>query len=215
MNNSSNNIPAKHQFLTIDFEKPTDLCEIMYRNKSDKAGTHNYTIVYDFIFKHLREKSINILECGLGSNNPDIPSNMGLDGRPGASLFGWSEYFPKANIYGCDIDKDIKISDGRIKTFFCDQTKPETIKEMLDRIPEQLDIIIDDGWHVFHANKSFFENSFHKLKEGGIYVIEDVYSGHGNMYKKYLKDYGITNSVVMQLPLREALDNCLAIIFKN
>ena len=36
------------------------------------------------------------------------------------------------------------------------------------------DIIIEDGLHTFEANKCFFENSIHKVKRGGIYIIEDI-----------------------------------------
>ena len=205
----------KEQLVSLDYQTPTELCEIMSRNKSDKSGTHNYTVAYNCLFKHLRDKNINIMECGMGSTNPNIFSNMGPEGRPGASHYGWTEYFPNASVYGCDIDKDIKINEGRIKTFFCDQTKPETIKEMWDQLPQDFDIIIDDGWHVFPANQCFFENSFHKLKSGGIYIVEDMFCGNGPYYKKYFKEYGIKNCIVMQLPFRTAQDNCLVIIFKD
>jgi hypothetical protein len=205
----------KEQLTNLDYNAVTDLCSIMSRCGSDKCGTHNYTIVYDFLFKSMRYKSINILECGMGSINPNILSNMGPGGTPGASLFGWAEYFSDANIYGCDIDADIDLKQDGIKTFVCDQTKPESIKSMWDQIPVKFDIIIDDGWHVFEANKCFFENSFHKLKSGGIYVMEDVFSGNGRLYKRYLNSYGVKNNYVVQLPCKTSLDNCLAIIFKD
>ena len=39
---------------------------------------------------------------------------------------------------------------------------------------ELFDVIVDDGLHQFHANVCFFENSIHKLKDDGIFIIEDV-----------------------------------------
>ena len=36
------------------------------------------------------------------------------------------------------------------------------------------DIIIEDGLHIFECNVLFFENSFHKLNVGGVFIIEDV-----------------------------------------
>lgn len=205
----------KDQLTKLDYTVSTDLCSIMKRNNSDKSGTHNYTVVYDLMFKHLRSTSINIMECGIGSTNSTYSCNMGPNGTPGASLFGWADYFTKASIYGCDIDESIIISHDRITTFGCDQTNPKIIKEMWNKLPQEFDIIIDDGWHVFEANKCFFENSFYKLKSGGIYVIEDIFSGNGSLYKTYLKNQGIKNNFVIQLPFRSVLDNCMAIIFKE
>jgi spermidine synthase len=37
-----------------------------------------------------------------------------------------------------------------------------------------MDIIIDDGYHVFEANKIFFESSIKHLAPDGIFVIEDI-----------------------------------------
>ena len=37
-----------------------------------------------------------------------------------------------------------------------------------------IDVIIDDGVHEYDTNILFLENSLHKLKKGGYYVVEDV-----------------------------------------
>lgn len=202
-------------FNSIDFKQPpTDLCMYMERNKSDKSTRHNYTLVYDFLFKKLRNKKINLFECGLGSKNTSLPCNMGSDARPGSSLFAWSEYFLKGTILGCDIDDTIKLDE--FKTFVCDQTNPASIQNMWSNINLDFDIIIDDGYHNFEANCCFFENSFHKLKKDGIYIIEDIYINHCLNFKKYFKQHNIKHNYVMQLPYRpDCLDNCLAIIIKD
>ena len=91
----------------------TPLCEIMGRNGSDKGSIniqyswHNYTTFYYSIFKDLCDKQLRIFELGLGTNNVNLPSNMGSNGRPGASHFGWSEFFFNSHIFGADIDTDI------------------------------------------------------------------------------------------------------------
>jgi hypothetical protein len=159
------------------FLNKTDLCYLMTKHGSDKGSRHNYTTFYNFIFSEIKSESLNIFELGLGTNNISISSNMGPDGRPGASLRGWKEFFNKSDIFGADVDSNILFQEERISTFYVDQTSEDTISnlwsnEKLDSI--EFDIIIDDGLHEFYANKNFFDNSIHKLKSDGIYIIEDV-----------------------------------------
>jgi hypothetical protein len=166
----------------FDEKQSTPLCEIMGRNKSDKGhidiinSHHNYTTFYYSIFKELRYKKLRIFELGLGTNNVTLPSNMGSNGRPGASLYGWQEFFTNSDIFGADIDSDILFNTDRIKTFYCDQTNPHIIKYMWNEpdLKENFDIIIDDGLHTFDANVCFFENSIHKLNPNGYFIIEDI-----------------------------------------
>jgi SAM-dependent methyltransferase len=163
----------------------TELCEIMGRCGSDKGhkdinnSWHNYTLFYYSLFKNLKYKELRVFEVGLGTNNPNIKSNMCWftnGGTPGASLLGWEEFFPNSKIFGADIDKDILFSTDRIKTYYCNQTNPDDIKKMWEQedLLEPFDIIIEDGLHEYHANVCFLENSIHKLKKGGYYIIEDI-----------------------------------------
>jgi hypothetical protein len=166
----------------FDINVKTPLCEIMERYGSDKGttkdhGHHNYSIFYHALFSSVRNENLNIFELGLGTNNTSIPCNMGSGGKPGASLYGWREYFPRANIYGADIDAKILFDSERIKTYFCDQTNPHITGAMWSTIDKSFDIIIDDGLHDFEANKIFFENSYQKLKIGGVFIIEDIHFG--------------------------------------
>jgi hypothetical protein len=171
-------------------KQSTPLCKIMGRNKSDKGdinitvSRHNYTTFYYSIFKDIQNNKLRIFELGLGTNNINIPSNMGLYGIPGASLYGWSEFFPNAYIFGADIDKHILFNTDKINTFYCDQTNPETIKQMWDnpKLLENFDIIIEDGLHTFNANVCFFENSIHKLEKNGYYIIEDISNNDEHLF---------------------------------
>ncbi len=172
----------------------TPLCEIMGRHGSDKGckniltSWHNYTTFYYSIFKNIQHDNLRVFELGLGTNNVNIPSNMGTQGKPGASLFGWREFFTNSEIFGADIDKNILFNSPRIKTFYCDQTDPNIIKDMWENesLIENFDIIVEDGLHTFKANVCFFENSIHKLKQKGYYIIEDIL-----MKEKHLFDLKI------------------------
>ena len=166
----------------FDTSVSTELCEIMGRYGSDKGNKnlditpHNYTQLYYNLFNPIRYQKLRIFELGLGTNNISLPSNMGPDGKPGASLKGWSEFFPNSEIFGADIDKNILFNEDRIKTFYCDQRNPAVIASLWENneLKENFDIIIEDGLHDFNANICFFENSIHKLKKGGYYIIEDI-----------------------------------------
>lgn len=181
----------------FDETKVTPLCEIMGRNRSDKgcinilSSWHNYTTFYHSIFKDIQFNNLRIFELGLGTNNVNLPSNMGANGRPGASLYGWAEFFPNSYIYGADIDKDILFNTEKINTFYCDQTKPEIIKTMWDeeKLKENFDIIIEDGLHTYDANVCFFENSIHKLKTNGYFIIEDIVKSEEYLFINKIKDW--------------------------
>jgi hypothetical protein len=137
--------------------------------------SHSYADFMERTFGHCRQHIRNVFECGLGTNNPSLASSMGVDGKPGASLRVWRDYFPKAKIIGADIDRDILFTEDRISTFYCDQTDSAAIAQLWDNVQDvEFDLMIDDGLHTYAAGVSLLENSFHKLKKGGVYVIEDV-----------------------------------------
>jgi hypothetical protein len=207
---------------------PTTLCEIMGRNRSDKGhlditkSHHNYTTFYHCIFQQLRHQEITLFELGLGTNNLSVASNMGSNGRPGASLYGWREYFSRARIFGADIDRNILFDTERINTFYCDQTDPISINEMWSQPNLQLnfDIIIEDGLHTFDANVCFFENSVHKLKPFGYYIIEDIQEIEKHLFIEKIKEWELTYPsmyfTLLQIPSTiNTLDNNLLVVQKG
>lgn len=162
------------------------------KGSSNNNSWHNYTIFYESLFDSRRDTIKNVFELGLGTNNLNIPSNMGPNGRPGASLYAWRDYFPSANIYGADIDRDILFESYRIKTYYCDQTNPNEIKSLWnqeDLKNIKFDLIVEDGLHEYSANKIFFENSIHKLAPNGVYVIEDIQTSLFTPYYELLQSW--------------------------
>lgn len=157
-----------------DYDK---LGSILENNKSDKSTNHNYHIIYSYIFNLLGVNSnLNILEIGLGTNNPDLVSSMGVTGRPGASIYGFREYLPNSNIYGADIDRNILFESDRIKTCYVDQLDSNTFNEINQKFGNiKYDLIIDDGLHSIAANLNTLLFGLKNLNEKGWIVIEDIH----------------------------------------
>jgi hypothetical protein len=212
----------------FDEKQSTPLCKIMGQNKSDKGDIningswHNYTTFYYSIFKDLCNNKLRVFELGLGTNNENIPSNMGANGRPGASLHGWSEFFPNSDIFGADIDAEILFNTDKIKTFYCDQTNSHIIKYMWNEptLQENFDIIIEDGLHTFNANVCFFENSIHKLKPNGYFIIEDIVSHEEHLFVDKIKEWEAQYKdclfTLLKIPsFCNNYDNTLLVIYKS
>lgn len=212
----------------FDEKKHTPLCEIMGRYGSDKGHVdiinshHNYTPFYHSIFNNLCNKKLRVFELGLGTNNVSIPSNMGINGKPGASLYGWSEFFHNSDIFGADIDQEILFNTNKIKTFYCDQTNPHVIKYMWNdsSLQDNFDIIIDDGLHTFNANVCFFENSIHKLNPNGYYIVEDIVNWEEELFINKIKEWETQYTdclfTLLKIPsIVNNVDNTLLVVFKK
>jgi len=185
-------------------------------NKPYNWHPHTHATYYHSIFNLSRESIKYVFECGLGTNNPNLKSNMTENGIPGASLRVWRDYFFNAQIYGGDIDKEILFEEERIKTFYLDQLNSNSIKSMWENIEvEEFDIIIDDGLHKPEANYNFFINSFHKLKKDGVFAIEDIPNKNLVYLQNKLKNYDIEIIVGFTESKKVFGDNNLIIIRKT
>ena len=223
-----NNIQSDviHTIYTNKSNILSELCEMYGTNKGfinidlDKKPynkhPHTYASYYHSIFNLSRENIKNVFECGIGTNNPNLISNMTENGIPGASLRVWRDYFFNAQIYGGDIDKEILFEEERIKTFYLDQLNSNSIKSMWENIEvEEFDIIIDDGLHEPEANYNFFINSFDKLKKDGVFVIEDVPNKYLVYLQNKLRNYDIDIIVGFTQSKVAFGDNNLIIIRKT
>lgn len=126
----------------------------------------HYLPVYDRFFAAYKNRPINILEIGVSH---------------GGALEIYSEYFhPKSTIVGVDIEPLCKqVEGGNIKIF----TGSQSDRAFMESLPYEFDIIIDDGSHMQSDVRETFNIMFPKLKEGGIYFVEDLHTA-------YWKDYG-------------------------
>ena len=211
------------QVRETDVNSRTPLCRIMTSYGSDKGiGRHNYTRLYYNLLAPLRDSNLRLFELGIGTNNPNLVSTMGERGKPGASLRGWAEFFPRGEIMGADIDRDILFREGRIKTFYCDQLSKDAI-DMMWAQPElsgEFDVLIEDGLHTFEANIFFLENSLHKVRRGGYYIVEDVRQADLPRWRERLAYYSAAHSdfsfLLVRLPwMFNDSDNNLLVAKRN
>jgi len=194
----------------------------MTKYGSDKGRSHRYTTVYSALFNRRYKNQLRILELGLGSNNLDVPSNMGVFGAPGASLRGWRELLPHAQVYGADIDRRILFQEDRIKTFLCDQLDTSSVRELWSHpdLQDGADIIIEDGLHTYEANVAFLQESLHHLRPGGIYITEDIVWSDAEKWfdsleNTYSKQYPNHEFVFVTLPGKYQNSSNLVVIRHN
>jgi hypothetical protein len=130
-----------------------------YEFGTDKEFNHRYcTAFYDKEFEKYRDKEIRLLEIGI---------------HRGGSLALWHEYFPKAYIIGVDsLDFGAKYNTrnyDRVKVVYADGYR----LDFAETLPT-FDIIIDDGPHTKESHLQSLQVYLSKLKEGGVFVIEDI-----------------------------------------
>lgn len=167
----------------IKFETP--LCELAYKYRTDKFLYHTYTPVYFRILNRKKELFKKVLELGVGTL---YTMRHTKNYKPGASLRMWRDFFPNAQIYGVDISEEAMFEEERIKTFLLDTTKKEDMMGLLDNIGEDLDLVVDDGPHNTKNQIRTALMILPRLKEGAIYIIEDVKDPKTVM--EHLAEYG-------------------------
>ena len=137
------------------------LDEIALGYKTDKSSMgHNYTKLYSLYFEPIRQEKLRIFEIGVDK---------------GYSIKTWKEYFPNAEITSIDI-LDLKhMEEERVHVLQGDQSDTVFLKKVND-MHGPFDIIIDDGSHHNNDMKNSFDFLFPLLKEGGLYIVEDLHA---------------------------------------
>lgn len=148
------------------------------RHGTDKYQ-HGFLPFYGKFFSPLREEPIRLLEVGIFG---------------GGSLRMWSEYFEKATIVGCDIKTETFVTGPRISCEQLDQSSRESLDGFAKMHPHGFDIIIDDGSHVVEHQQLTFAKLFPLLRDGGMYVIEDLHTSVGKSPKCF-EQYGLDASM--------------------
>jgi len=159
-----------------------DLAQLFNKYGSDK-DRNGYSQLYHILFDKMKYEKITMLEIGIGTMIPGAHSSMvgySLEGyKPGGSLRAWRDYFSNGRIIGADVQEDTQIEgEPRIETYICDSTNSENVNNfMLSMENIKFDIILDDGSHHDMHQIQTLRNFYPYLKDGGIYIIEDIYPG--------------------------------------
>lgn len=95
----------------------------------------------------------------------------------GGSLTIMSEYLgPRARVIGVDIDPDCALlRQAGMEIHIGDQADTAFL-ESLAKQTAPYDIILDDGGHTADQQIASFLTLFPKLKNGGLYVVEDLHA---------------------------------------
>ncbi len=137
----------------------------------------HYFEVYDRHFSQFRNQPLSLIEFGVSH---------------GGSLQMWKHYFgAQAQIYGVDIDpRCASLAEDQITILLGDQENRDSLRNIKSTLPK-FDIIIDDGGHTMMQQTITFEEMYSHLKDGGIYLCEDLHTsympgdfggGYGNQY---------------------------------
>ncbi|WP_036566671.1 class I SAM-dependent methyltransferase [Nocardia sp. BMG51109] len=161
--------PVRRLLDSIDRPYHTSLAEWCVRSGSDKWGVHQYPQHYERHFDPIRDRPLTILEIGVGGY--DDPH------RGGESLRMWKRYFPRAAIFGLDIVDKTALSTPRLTVLQGDQSSATDLERVV-RATGPLDIIIDDGSHISAHVITAFHTLFPALRDGGVYVVEDLQTSY-------------------------------------
>lgn len=131
---------------------------------SDKWS--HYIHVYDDVFGVIRDDVRSLLEIGV---------------QNGGSLEIWAKYFSSAeSIVGCDVNEkcgDLIFDDPRIHVVVGDINVDES-RLAIGRWSEYFDVVIDDGSHRSSDVIKSFARYFPLLRDGGVYIVEDLHCSY-------------------------------------
>jgi hypothetical protein len=122
--------------------------------------------IYDPLLIPLKYKPIKMLEIGV---------------RGGGSIKLWLNFFESIELYGIDISGDVQFD---IKEETPSQKKFIYISEdayannVFTKIPQKLDVLIDDGPHTLESQTYFVANYIGLLNNSGLLFVEDIQALH-------------------------------------
>ena len=160
----------------VDSREAVRLGALFTEAGSDKEK-HDYHLLYQVVLatclRRLQSSEAIVMEIGIGSNNPSVPNNMGVYGKPGASLRAFRDIDPRISVIGGDVDKGVLFAEERISTLFSNQLSLASLENFFSSSP-RFDVFVDDGFHEFDANLNTLSVAAKYAGFGSWIVIEDI-----------------------------------------
>jgi hypothetical protein len=118
----------------------------------------------------------------------------------GGSLDMWRRYFgDEATIVGIDINRECaKRVDPPNIVRVGSQADPLFLQSIIKEFGPP-DIVLDDGSHVASHQRASFESIFGSLKNGGLYIIEDMHTSYWTEWEGGYKRSGSAIEYVKQM----------------
>lgn len=128
----------------------------------------HYFDIYEHHFSPYRDAKINIIEFGVSH---------------GGSLQMWRKYFgQQAKITGVDIDpRCALLAENGIDIVIGDQEDRAFLNDLAAKVGE-IDIVIDDGGHTMDQQIATFEELWPHIRDGGIFLSEDLHTSYWREY---------------------------------
>jgi len=139
------------------FKKDLDF---LFTHFNSLKQEHDYSDFYKKNLVFLKEKKIDILEIGTAK---------------GDGLASFYYYFPNSNLIGLDNNPfRLRHKSNRIRNIFADVSSKQILKNLTNHLNQKFDLIIEDSSHKLIDQILCFVENFKNLKNGGIYVVEDL-----------------------------------------
>jgi hypothetical protein len=170
-------IPSGGVLVFSNIVKSKDLAILGMAQGTDKHDADHsfsgvsYLDVYEQYLLPLRDAEIALLEIGV---------------KDGASLRMWKSFFPRAEIFGIDIDPRCKtMEQERIRIATGSQDDEQFLAGCFGGNP-LFHVIIDDGSHINRMTLASFQCLFpHRLHSGGLYIIEDLRCSYDKLQTQF------------------------------
>jgi predicted O-methyltransferase YrrM len=128
----------------------------------------HYFDIYDRHFAPYRGRPVTVLEFGVFH---------------GGSLQMWKKYFGrKARIIGVDINPECaKLTERQIEVVIGNQEDRDFLRDLRERIGP-IDVVIEDGGHKMTQQINTFEEIWPGVRDGGVFLIEDLHTSYWQSY---------------------------------
>jgi len=150
---------------------------------TDKATYHRFTCFYDDIIGSRKKSIKNILEIGIYRGN---------------SLRMLHSYFNlNVNIHAVDINLSGDPELSNVKCVYADQSNSTSLQDAITTFGNiEYDIILDDGSHISSHQRTSLKTLWPFIKQGGIYILEDLHTNVKDWYPNHPHYYDETPTIL-------------------